>query len=116
MQRRKGICGMHSETQSKTYGSKNVGSVMLRTIKKQKWLSIGIVCAVVGAILTALLPPLILGNIIDSMTAGNAVSFYLILLYFGFNVAYRIAGKCKRGTVSCVWTKDHARTQKQSDG
>ena len=74
MQRRKGICGMHSETQSKTHGSKNVGSVMLRTIKKQKWLSIGIVCAVVGAILTALLPPLILGNIIDSMTAGNAVS------------------------------------------
>lgn len=35
MQRRKGICGMHSETQSKTHGSKNVGSVMLRTIKNK---------------------------------------------------------------------------------
>lgn len=97
MQRRKGICGMHSETQSKTYGSKNVGSVMLRTIKKQKWLSIGIVCAVVGAILTALLPPLILGNIIDSMTAGNAVSFYLILLYFGFTLLTGLLESAREG-------------------
>lgn len=97
MQRRKGICGMHSETQSKTHGSKNVGSVMLRTIKKQKWLSIGIVCAVVGAILTALLPPLILGNIIDSMTAGNAVSFYLILLYFGFTLLTGLLESAREG-------------------
>ena len=42
MQRRKGICGMHSETQSKTYGSKNVGSVMLRTIKKHRILTNGV--------------------------------------------------------------------------
>ena len=97
MQRRKGICGMHSETQSKTHGSKNVGSVMLRTIKKQKWLSIGIVSAVVGAILTALLPPLILGNIIDSMTAGNAVSFYLILLYFGFTLLTGLLESSREG-------------------
>ena len=59
---------------------------MWRTIKKQKWLSAGIVCAVAGAILTALLPPLILGTIIDTMTTGNVVSFYLILAYFGFTL------------------------------
>ena len=39
-----------------------------------------------GAILTALLPPLILGTIIDTMTTGNVVSFYLILAYFGFTL------------------------------
>lgn len=81
---------MHSGTCSKlnsgTHSSKNVGSVMWRTIKKQKWLSAGIVCAVAGAILTALLPPLILGTIIDTMTTGNVVSFYLILAYFGFTL------------------------------
>lgn len=54
--------------------------------KKQKWLSAGIVCAVAGAILTALLPPLILGTIIDTMTTGNVVSFYLIFAYFGFTL------------------------------
>ena len=59
---------------------------MWRTIKKQKWLSAGIVCAVAGAILTALLPPLILGTIIDTMTTGNVVSFYLIFAYFGFTL------------------------------
>lgn len=59
---------------------------MWRTIKKQKWLSAGIVCAVAGAILTVLLPPLILGTIIDTMTTGNVVSFYLILAYFGFTL------------------------------
>ena len=81
---------MHSGTCSKlnsgTHSSKNVGSVMWRTIKKQKWLSAGIVCAVAGAILTALLPPLILGTIIDTMTTGNVVSFYLIFAYFGFTL------------------------------
>lgn len=81
---------MHSGTCSKlnsgTHSSKNVGSVMWRTIKKQKWLSAGIVCAVAGAILTVLLPPLILGTIIDTMTTGNVVSFYLILAYFGFTL------------------------------
>ena len=59
---------------------------MWRTIKKQKWLSAGIVCAVAGAILTALLPPIILGTIIDTMTTGNVVSFYLIFAYFGFTL------------------------------
>lgn len=77
---------MHSETHSKLHSDKNVGGVMWGTVKKQKWLSAGIVCAVVGAILTALLPPLILGTIIDTMTAGNVVSFYLILAYFGFTL------------------------------
>ena len=81
---------MHSETYNETHNemhsSKNIGSVMWQTVKKQKWLSAGIVCAVAGAILTALLPPLILGTIIDTMTAGNVVSFYLIISYFGFTL------------------------------
>ena len=76
----------HNETHNEMHSSKNVGSVMWQTVKKQKWLSAGIVCAVAGAILTALLPPLILGTIIDTMTAGNVVSFYLIISYFGFTL------------------------------
>ena len=41
----------------------DVKQVILRTIKKQKLLSIGIVVTVTGAILTALLPPLVLAKI-----------------------------------------------------
>lgn len=69
---------------------------MWRTIKKQKWLSAGIVCAVAGAILTALLPPLILGTIIDTMTTGNVVSFYLIFAILDLHCSWghwKVQGK-----------------------
>ena len=66
--------------------NKKVESVIAQTIKRQKWLSAGIVCAVVGAIIAALLPPLILGTIIDTMTAGDMVPFSMIALYFGFTL------------------------------
>lgn len=56
------------------------------TVQRQKLLSLGIVLAVVGAIVTALLPPWILGSIVDSITGGNNVPVTLIVLYFAFTV------------------------------
>ncbi len=60
--------------------------VIRRTVLKQKILSMGIVLAVVGAIVTALLPPWILGSIVDSITGGDNVPVILIVLYFAFTV------------------------------
>ena len=37
-----------------------VRNVIFDTVKKQNWLSLGIVVAVVGAVVAALIPPLIL--------------------------------------------------------
>ena len=51
----------------------------MRTVQRQKLLSLGIVLAVVGAIVTALLPPWILGSIVDSITGGNNVPVTLIM-------------------------------------
>ncbi len=65
---------------------RNVTAVILQTVQRQKLLSLGIVVAVVGAIVTALLPPWILGSIVDTITAGNSVPAALILLYFAFTV------------------------------
>ena len=48
---------------------RSVFEVIRRTVLKQKILSMGIVLAVVGAIVTALLPPWILGSIVDTWTA-----------------------------------------------
>lgn len=59
-----------------------VKSVILETIKKQKMLSAGILTAVIGAVVAALIPPLILAKIIDTVTAGNEAAFSVILLYF----------------------------------
>ena len=64
--------------------SKSVGRVILNTIKS-KWLLVaGIAITVVGAIVTALFPPLILAKIIDTITAGTMPASYMVLIYFGF--------------------------------
>lgn len=61
---------------------RQVKNVILETIKKQKKLSAGILVTVTGAVVAALLPPLILAKIIDTVTAGNEAAFSVILLYF----------------------------------
>ena len=40
----------------------SVGSIILHTTIKKKWLSLGIITAVCGAVITALYPPLVLGR------------------------------------------------------
>lgn len=59
-----------------------VRNVIFDTVKKQKWLSLGIVAAVVGAVVATLIPPLILAKIVDTITAGTGVSVPFIVLYF----------------------------------
>lgn len=63
--------------------SSSVAEIILYTIKSRLLLSFAIVSAVVMAIVTSLFPPLILGGIIDAMTAGQAVNWGMILAYFG---------------------------------
>ena len=60
----------------------HVRSVILQTIRERKLLSLGVVCAVCGAVAAALFPPMILGKIIDALTAGQSVSFAMALSYF----------------------------------
>ena len=60
----------------------HVRSVILQTIRERKLLSLGIVCAVCGAVAAALFPPMILGKIIDALTAGQSLSFAMALSYF----------------------------------
>ena len=59
-----------------------VKTMILDTIKMQKGLFAAILFAVTGAIISALLPPLVLARIIDGITAGDEVSVSFLLLYF----------------------------------
>lgn len=61
--------------------NRQVNKIIFQTVKKQKILSVGILCAVVGAVVAALIPPLILAKIIDMITAGKTADFGMILLY-----------------------------------
>lgn len=65
---------------------KNVHSVIRQTVTGYAGLSLGILLAVAGAIVTALLPPWILGSIVDTITEGNVVPVALVILYFAFTV------------------------------
>ncbi len=60
-----------------------VRDVIGNTIKEKKLLSGAIVCTVLGAVLVSLVPPLILAQIVDRLTAGKDVTAVLMLLYFG---------------------------------
>lgn len=64
--------------------NRSVGRVILNTIRSKWLLTAGIVITVVGAIVTALFPPLILAKIIDTITSGTMPAFYMVLMYFGF--------------------------------
>lgn len=64
--------------------NKSVGKVILNTIKEKWLLTAGIAITVVGAIVMALFPPLILAKIIDTITSGTMPAFYMIIMYFGF--------------------------------
>lgn len=65
---------------------RQVKGVIWKTVLQQKWLSMGIVFAVAGAVVTALIPPLILAKIVDTVTTGKAVTFWVIFLYFAMLV------------------------------
>ena len=64
--------------------NRSVGRVILNTIKEKWLLTAGIAITVVGAIVMALFPPLILAKIIDTITSGTMPTFYMVLMYFGF--------------------------------
>ena len=61
----------------------NIRTVLLQTVQKNIWLSLGIVLTVVGAVVAALLPPLVLAKIVDTLTAGTPAPLGQVLLYFG---------------------------------
>lgn len=63
---------------------KSVGRIILNTIKKKWLLTAGIAITIVGAIVSALIPPLVLAKIIDTITQGRIPEVYIIIMYFGF--------------------------------
>ena len=79
--------------------------VIFQTLREHKWLSLGIVCTVCGAVLAALLPPLILANIIDTLTQGKTVSFLCILLYFGMLALTGLLESAREGLLTVLGQK-----------
>ena len=62
----------------------HVGTVVLETVKGHLWLSFAILAVVAGAVGAALVPPLVLGRIVDGLTAGEGLTLRLPLWYLAF--------------------------------
>lgn len=90
---------------NKRQNVKNVRSVIRQTVTGYAGLSLGIVLAVAGAIVTALLPPWILGSIVDTITAGNAVPVALVVLYFAFTVLTGLTESLREGLLTVFGQK-----------
>ena len=85
--------------------SYNVVSIILHTIIKRKWLSLGIIISVCGAIITALYPPLVLGKIVDTLTTGSQVPVYLVFVYMAFTVIAGLMEATREGLLTVFGQK-----------
>ncbi len=85
--------------------NRQVKKVIFQTVKKQKLLSAGIICAVVGAVVAALIPPLVLAKIIDTITAGKAAAFGMILLYFAMLLLTGVMESAREGLLTVFGQK-----------
>ena len=85
--------------------SYNVVSIILHTIIKRKWLSLGIIISVCGAVITALYPPLVLGKIVDTLTTGSQMPVYLAFLYMAFTVITGLMEATREGLLTVFGQK-----------
>jgi ATP-binding cassette subfamily B multidrug efflux pump len=85
--------------------SHNVVSIILHTIIKRKWLSLGIIISVCGAVITALYPPLLLGKIVDTLTTGSQVPVYLVFVYMAFTVITGLMEATREGLLTIFGQK-----------
>ena len=85
--------------------SHNVVSIILHTIIKRKWLSLGIIISVCGAVITALYPPLVLGKIVDTLTTGSQLPVYLVFLYMAFTVITGLMKATREGLLTIFGQK-----------
>ena len=90
---------------NKRQNVKNVRSVIRQTVTGYAGLSLGILLAVAGAIVTALLPPWILGSIVDTITTGNTVPVALVILYFAFTVLTGLTESIREGLLTVFGQK-----------
>ena len=90
---------------NKRQNVKNVRSVIRQTVTGYAGLSLGILLAVTGAIVTALLPPWILGSIVDTITTGNTVPVAVVILYFAFTVLTGLTESLREGLLTVFGQK-----------
>lgn len=90
---------------SKSKKSGYVGRIILHTVTGHALLLAGIVISVVAAVVLALLPPLILGNIVDTLTIGKTLPFQMAVLYFAMLALTGVMESAREGLLTVFGQK-----------
>ena len=85
--------------------SGHVGSIILHTVTGYGFLSVGILIAVVGAVVLALIPPLVLGDIVDTLTTGGSLPVQMVVLYFAMLALTGIMESAREGLLTVFGQK-----------
>ena len=94
----------------------HVRSVIFMTMRQHALLTMGILTTVVGAVVTSLFPPLLLGKIVDTITAGNSIVWTTVLLYFTLLALTGVLGILPRSPAHRIRSENYARPPKPDDG
>lgn len=81
---------------------KYVKKIITETILKYKLLSFGIVAAVCLAVIFSLIPPLILGKIIDMFTAGQMPGLGMVIAYFAMLFLTGLTESAREGLLTVL--------------
>ena len=84
---------------------KYVKKIITETILKYKLLSFGIVAAVCLAVVFSLIPPLILGKIIDMFTAGQMPGLGMVIAYFAMLFLTGLTESAREGLLTVFGQK-----------
>lgn len=85
--------------------NRDVKNVILNTVKEHILLSLGIVVTVTGAVVAALIPPLVLARLIDTITGGGDVSIMLVMMYFLFTAVTGLTESAREGLLTVFGQK-----------
>ena len=93
------------EARQMSRNKETAGSIVMHTVWEKKWLSLGIIISVCGAVITALYPPLVLGKIVDTLTTGSQMPVYLVFVYMAFTVITGLMEATREGLLTVFGQK-----------
>lgn len=79
--------------------------ILMKTIGSHRLLSLGLLVAIIGTIMTALVPPLVLERIVNQLAGGINITFSLVVLYVVILAIAGIFDAVKEGLITVFGQK-----------
>lgn len=84
---------------------KGISAIVLKTIQAHILLFLSLLFTIAGAVITGILPPLVLGEIIDKLTEGRYITLQMVLKYFALLAAAGVFDMMKESLITIFGQK-----------